>query len=342
MDINVLAKTAKQVVAPGKGIVAADESTGTCQKRFDAVGVPCTEENRRAYREVLLTAKGVEQFVSGVILYDETIRQETAEGESFVAVLEKKGILPGIKVDAGVKELALHAGEKVTEGLDGLRERLAEYATLGARFAKWRAVVTIGKGIPSAACIHANAHAMARYAALSQEAGIVPIVEPEVLMDGDHTIERCYEVTAATLKKTFEELAGQDVALEGVVLKASMVIAGKKAAQKSTTKEVAEATTRCLKENVPANLAGIVFLSGGQSDEQASENLDEMNKLGKMPWPLSFSYGRAIQNPVLKLWAANPSANVGKAQEAVLFRAKMNGLAAQGKYSSEMEKERPY
>jgi len=250
--------------------------------------------------------------------------------------------LPGIKVDGGVKELALHPGEKVTEGLDGLRERLAEYVTFGAKFAKWRAVITIGKDMPSDACIHANAHAMARYAALCQEAGIVPIVEPEVLIDGDQTLERSFEVTSATLKKTFEELAGQDVLLEGVILKASMVIAGKKAPKQSTPKEVAEMTVKCLKENVPVNLAGVVFLSGGQGDEQATENLDEMNKLGKLPWPLSFSYSRAIQNPVLKLWAANPSANVGVAQETLLFRSKMNSLAALGKYSSEMEKVRPY
>ena len=342
MHKNELAKIAKQMVAPGKGLIAADESSGTCQKRFEAVGVPCTEENRRAYREVLMTAPGLEQYVSGVILYDETIRQETSAGEAFADTLSAKGILPGIKVDGGVKELALHPGEKVTEGLDGLRERLAEYVTFGAKFAKWRAVITIGKDMPSAACIDANAHAMARYAALCQEADIVPIVEPEVLIDGDQTLERSFEVTSATLKKTFEELATQDVALEGVILKASMVIAGKKAAKQSTPKEVAEATVRCLKENVPANLAGVVFLSGGQGDEQATENLDEMNKLGKLPWPLSFSYSRAIQNPVLKLWAENPSANVPKAQETLLFRSKMNSLAATGKYSAEMEKERPY
>ena len=342
MDIDMLKKTAKQMVATGKGILAADESSSTCQKRFESVGVPCTEDNRRAYRETLLTADGLEQYISGVILYDETIRQETSEGEAFAAVLEKKGILPGIKVDAGLKGLALHAGEKVTEGLDGLRERLAEYKTLGARFAKWRAVITIGKNIPSEACIHANAHAMARYAALCQEAGIVPIVEPEVLIDGEHSIERCYEVSIATLKKTFEELAGQDVALEGVILKASMVIAGKKAAKQSSVDEVAKETIRALKETVPANLAGVVFLSGGQGDEQATEHLNAMNTMDTMPWPLSFSYARAIQNPVLKLWAKSPSGNVGVAQAALIFRSKMNSLATQGKYSSEMEKERSY
>jgi len=342
MDIELLKKTAKQMVAAGKGIIAADESSGTCQKRFDAVGVPCTEENRRAYRQTLLTAEGLEQYVSGVILYDETIRQETDDGEAFAAVLEKKGILPGIKVDAGAKDLALHPGEKVTEGLDGLRERLAEYNTLGAKFAKWRAVITTGKGMPSDACIHANAHAMARYAALCQEAGIVPIVEPEVLIDGEHSIERCFEVSVATLRKTFEELAGQNVALEGTILKASMVIAGKKAAKQSSVEEVARETIRALKETVPADLAGMVFLSGGQGDEQATEHLNAMNKAGKLPWPLSFSYARAIQNPVLKIWAESPNANVGKAQEALLFRSKMNSLATQGKYSGDMEKERPY
>jgi len=342
MDIELLKKTAKQMVATGKGILAADESSSTCQKRFESVGVPCTEENRRAYRETLLTADGLEQYISGVILYDETIRQETNEGEAFAAVLEKKGILPGIKVDAGLKDLALHAGEKVTEGLDGLRERLAEYKTLGARFAKWRAVITIGKDIPSEACIDANAHAMARYAALCQEAGIVPMVEPEILIDGDHSIERCYEVSTATLKKTFEELAGQNVAVEGVILKTSMIITGKKAAQQAGMEEVAKETVRAFEETLPASLAGVAFLSGGQTDEQATEHLNAMNKGGKLPWPLSFSYGRALQNPVLKIWAESPNANIAKAQEALLFRSKMNSLATQGKYSPDMEKERPY
>ncbi len=342
MNIELLKTTAGKMVATGKGIIAADESSATCEKRFSAVGVPCTEDNRRAYRETIITAQGLEEFISGIILYDETIRQETADGEAFAAVLEKKGILPGIKVDAGVKELALHAGEKVTEGLDGLRERLAEYVTLGAKFAKWRAVITIGQGIPSDACIRANAHAMARYAALCQEAGIVPMVEPEVVIDGDHSIEQCYDASVRTLKAMFEELAVQGVALEGTILKASMVIAGKKAAKQSTVDEVAKETVRALKETVPQNLAGVVFLSGGQGDEQATAHLDAMNKIGKHPWPLSFSYARAIQNPVLKLWAENPSANVPKAQETLLFRAKMNSLATLGKYSSEMETTRPY
>ena len=342
MDIELLKKTAKQMVATGKGILAADESSSTCQKRFESVGVPCTEENRRAYRETLLTAEGLEQYISGVILYDETIRQETDDGEAFAAVLEKKGILPGIKVDAGLKGLALHDGEKVTEGLDGLRERLAEYKTLGARFAKWRAVITIGKDIPSEACINANAHAMARYAALCQEAGIVPMVEPEILIDGDHSIGRCYEVSVATLKKTFEELAGQNVAVEGVILKTSMIITGKKAAQQAGMEEVAKETVRAFEETLPASLAGVAFLSGGQTDEQATEHLNAMNKGGKLPWPLSFSYGRALQNPVLKIWAESPNANIARAQEALLFRSKMNSLATQGKYSPDMEKERPY
>lgn len=342
MNADILKKTAKQMVAPGKGLVAADESAPTCKKRFEAVGVPCTEDNRRAYRETIITTAGLEQYVSGIILYDETIRQSTSDGEPFPITLANKGILPGIKVDAGAKDLALHPGEKITEGLDGLRERLAEYSTLGAKFAKWRAVITIGKDIPSNACIHANAHAMARYAALCQEAGIVPIVEPEVLIEGDHSIERCYDASVATLKKTFEELAEQGVMLEGTILKASMVIAGKKAARQSTFEEVAKETLRVLKETVPSNLAGIVFLSGGQGDEQATEHLNAMNKIGTSQWPLSFSYARAIQNPVLKLWAENPSANVPKAQATLLFRSRMNGLATQGKYSSEMEKERPY
>src|SRR3990167_2701877 len=257
MDIHTLKQTAKQMVEGGKGIIAADESSGTCKKRFDAVGVECTEENRRLYRQILFTTPDLEQYVSGVILYDETIRQKSDDGTPLAEVLAKKGILPGIKVDAGAKDLALHPDEKVTEGLDGLRERLAEYKTLGAKFAKWRAVITIGASIPSEACIHANAHALARYAALCQEADIVPVVEPEVLIDGDHSIERCYEVSIATLKKTFEELEGQDVAMEGTILKASMVISGKKAAKQSNVEEVAEATLRVLNATVPKNLAGV-------------------------------------------------------------------------------------
>lgn len=330
------------MVALGKGIVAADESAGTCQKRFDAVGVECTEENRRLYRQTIFTAPDLEEYISGVILYDETIRQKADDGTPFAELLSKKGILPGIKVDAGAKELALHPGEKVTEGLDGLRERLAEYSKLGAKFAKWRAVITIGSDIPSEACIFANAHALARYAALCQEADIVPIIEPEVLIDGDHALERCYEVSETALEEVFEELDHQGVALEGTILKASMVIAGKKAPKQSSVEEVAENTLRVLKATVPANLAGVVFLSGGQGDEQATAHLNAMNKIGTHPWPLSFSYARAIQNPVLKKWAENPATNVAAAQEILLFRSKMNSLATQGKYSDEMEIKRPY
>ncbi len=342
MNADILKKTAKQMIAQGKGLIAADESSGTCQKRFDAVGVPCTEENRRAYRDLIITAPGIEQYVSGVILHDETIRQTSFSGTPFAEVLPKRGILPGIKVDKGPVDLGLHPGEKVTEGLDGLRDRLAEYAKLGARFAKWRAVITIGPDIPSSACIRANAHAMARYAALCQESDIVPIVEPEGLIDGDHTIERSYEVTVAALAKTFKELAEQDVMPEGVILKASMVIAGKKAPKQSTPQEVAEMTVRALKESVPANIGGIVFLSGGQGDEQATENLNAMNKIGGTPWALSFSYSRAIQNPVLKIWSQDIKRNVARAQSALAFRSKMNSLAAQGTYASEMEKDHGY
>lgn len=291
---------------------------------------------------MIFETPGLEQFISGVILYDETIRQKGSNGVPVPEILSKKGILPGIKVDAGAKDLALHPGEKVTEGLDGLRERLAEYKALGATFAKWRAVITIGDGIPSEACIFANAHALARYAALCQEADIVPIIEPEVLIDGDHTIEQCYEVTETTLEEVFEELAHQGVEPEGTILKASMVIAGKYASKQSSVEEVANATLRVLNATVSKNLAGIVFLSGGQGDEQATAHLDAMNKKGPHPWPLSFSYSRAIQNPVLKKWAENPSANVRAAQDILLFRSRMNSLATRGKYSDEMEKERPY
>jgi fructose-bisphosphate aldolase class I len=344
MNADILKKTARAMVAPGKGLIAADESSGTCQKRFDAVGIPCTEESRRAYREIIIGAPGLEEYVSGIILYDETLRQKDSNGTPFPEVLARRGILPGIKVDAGAKDLALHPGEKVTEGLDGLRERLAEYRKFGAVFAKWRAVIAIGESasgrIPSDACIHANAHALARYAALCQEADIVPIVEPEVLIDGSHSIQTCYETTERMLAKMFEELAGQNVLVEGVILKASMVIAGKESGRVSAPQEVAEYTLRCLTSTVPNALPGVVFLSGGQGDEQATENLNAMNQ-SKNPWPLTFSYSRAIQNPVLKQWAANP-ADIGKAREILLFRSKMNSLASIGKYSAEMEKERPY
>lgn len=342
MNKDILSKTAVAMVAPGKGILAIDESHSTCKKRFDAYGMECTEENRRAYREVLITAPGAEEFLSGVILFDETLRQKTQGGVAFPEVLKKKGMIPGIKVDKGAFDLAGSPGEKITEGLDGLRERLTEYKSLGAQFAKWRAVITIGPGIPSMACIEGNAHALARYAALCQEQDIVPMVEPEILMDGNHTIEKCYEVTALTLKTLFAQLAQQSVLPEGTILKVSMVLSGKDCPAQAGLDQVAEQTIRCLKENVPASLAGIVFLSGGQSDEKATAHLDAMNKMaaamkGGLPWPLSFSYGRAIQSAALQIWAKDRMA-VDRAQQAVVMRSKMNSLASQGKYEPALEK----
>ena len=331
-----LRDTAQAMVASGKGLLAADESNATAQKRLTAVGLEHTEEVRRSYRQLLLTTPGVEQYLSGVILYDETIRQKDDGGRPFPDVLKAEGIIPGIKVDMGAKDLALHEGEKVTEGLDGLRERFAEYAGMGAGFAKWRAVITIiGDQAPTEACITANAHAMARYAALAQEAGIVPIVEPEVLLDGDHSIERCYEVTAATLKALFAELKTQGVLLEGAILKASMVLSGKDAADRAGVQTVAEQTVKCLKENVPAELAGVVFLSGGQSEVEATAHLDAMNRIGSVPWPLTFSYSRAIQNPVLKLWAEKKT---DEAVSAYLKRCEANSLASRGQWSEAFEK----
>lgn len=328
------------MVAPGKGILAIDESHSTCKKRFDAYGIECSEENRRAYREILITSPGAEQFLSGMILFDETLRQKTHGGVPFSEILKKKGMIPGIKVDKGAFDLALHPGEKITEGLDGLRERLAEYKSLGAQFAKWRAVITIGPGIPSMACIEGNMHALARYGALCQEQDIVPMVEPEILMDGNHTIEKCYEVTALTLKTLFEQLAQQGVLPEGTILKVSMVLSGKDCPTQAGAEEVARETIRCLKENVPANLTGIVFLSGGQSDEKATIHLDAMNKIGagSLSWPLSFSYGRAIQSAALQIWAKDHTA-VDYAQKAVVMRSKLNALAAQGKYEPALESE---
>jgi len=338
----MLNKIAKAMVAKGKGILAIDESSGTCKKRFDALNVECTEENRRKYRQLLVSAPDIENYISGMILYDETLRQKDDNGVMFAEVLKKKGILPGIKVDMGPKPLALHEGEVVTEGLDGLRERLAEYASLGAQFAKWRAVITIGPNMPSQACVVANGHALARYAALVQEAGMVPMVEPEILMEpGDHSLEQCYEVTAKTLQTLFAQMAEQGVVTEGAILKVSMVIPGKSASQQASADQVAEQTVKCLKENVPANLPGVVFLSGGQSDENSTIHLDKMNKIGGMPWPLSFSYGRGIQAPALKIWAANMN-DVAKAQAALVFRAKMNSLASLGQYSVDLEKDKPY
>lgn len=335
-----LKATAQAMLATGKGLLAADESNATAAKRFDSVGIPDTEENRRTWRQLLLTADGNEEFLSGVILYDETIRQKDDNGVAFPEVLKQRGIIPGIKVDTGAKDLALHAGEKVTEGLDGLRERFAEYAGMGAGFAKWRAVITIDSDtLPSVACYKANAHGLARYAALAQEAGIVPVVEPEVLLDGNHSIERCYEVTGQTLDTLFAALKNQDVLMEGLILKASMVLSGKDAPDRADIQTVAEQTVKCLKEHVPADIAGVVFLSGGQSEEEATAHLDAMNRLGGLPWPLTFSYSRAIQNPVLKLWAAGDK---DKARAAYLFRCKANSLAAQGQWTEDFEKDRPY
>ncbi len=335
-----LISTAAAIVATGKGLLAADESSPTIAKRFESVGLENSVENRRIYRQLLITASGVEKFVSGIILYDETLRQATDDGQTFVDILKQRGIIPGIKVDEGAKDLALHPGEKVTEGLDGLRERFEEYATLGAGFAKWRAVITIdGDQIPSDACIQANAHALVRYAALAQEAGIVPVIEPEVLLDGNHAIDRCYEVTARTLDAVFAQIKKQNVLLEGLILKTSMVLSGNNAADRADVNMVAQQTVKCLKEHVPDELAGVVFLSGGQSEEEATAHLDAMNKIGGLPWPLSFSYSRAIQNPVLKLWSQ------GKKDEALtayLHRAEANSLAAQGKWSAEFESAKTY
>jgi fructose-bisphosphate aldolase class I len=333
-------KTALAMVAKGKGILAADESTGTIEKRFKAIGVESTEPNRRAYRDMLFTAKGIEHHVSGVILYDETIRQQSHDDVPFAKLLASKGILPGIKVDAGAKDLALCPGEKVTEGLDGLTKRCAEYVKMGAKFAKWRAVITIGRDIPSTTCIAANAHALARYAAICQATGLVPIVEPEVLMDGDHTVERCEEVTEWTLNAVYEALYINRVTLEETVLKPSMVISGKDCPKQAGVAEVAERTVKILKRCVPAAVAGIAFLSGGQSDEVATEHLNAMNKAyaGELPWNLTFSYGRALQHPSLTAWRG-AAANVAAAQAALLHRAQMNGLATRGQYKRELERQ---
>ncbi|MBL0164708.1 MAG: fructose-bisphosphate aldolase class I [Xanthomonadales bacterium] len=332
MSIEQLESIAQAMVAPGKGIIAIDESNNTIKKRFDTVGVPNTEENRRAYREMLLTTPGLNQHISGAILYDETIRQSTKAGVPFTKLMLDAGILPGIKVDKGPFPLAGFPGELVTEGLDGLRERLNEYAKLGAKFAKWRAVITISGDSPSGTCIEANCHALARYAALCQEAGIVPMVEPEVLMDGSHDIDECYEVTEATLRSLFASMYEQNVFLEGTILKASMVLAGKDCEEQSDIDDVADATIRCLKASVPASLPGIVFLSGGQSDELATAHLNAMNQQGPHPWPLSFSYGRAMQQAALKLWGKDMAANFAAAQSTVAQRAKENGMAALGQW----------
>jgi fructose-bisphosphate aldolase, class I len=338
MAAGNLAATARALVAEGKGILAADESTGTIKKRLDSIGVESTDETRRAYRDLLFTTEGAAEHISGVILYDETIRQSSADGTPFPKLLEGQGIIPGIKVDTGAKALAGSQEEKVTEGLDGLRERLEEYRELGARFTKWRAVITIGDGIPTPYCIHVNAHALGRFAALSQEVGLVPIVEPEVLMDGTHTIDRSYQVTYDTLNTVFHELYLQRVELEGMLLKPNMVLAGYDSAEEAGVEEVAERTIRCLRETVPAAVPGMVFLSGGQSDELATAHLNAMNRTGPHPWQLSFSYGRALQAPPLKAWGGSEE-NVAAAQEAYLHRARMNGLARAGDYTEERERE---
>jgi fructose-bisphosphate aldolase class I len=335
--LEQLVETAQALVAPGKGILAIDESTGTIKKRFDGVGVDNTEANRLDYRSMMLSTPDLGQFISGAILFDETIRQKMPDGTSLVQAMEKAGILPGIKVDAGAKDMAGFAGEKVTEGLDGLRERLAEYAKLGAKFCKWRAVITVGDEIPSRACIDANAHALARYAALCQEAGLVPIVEPEVLMDGSHDLDTSFDVTEATLKALFNELYEQNVMLEGTILKASMVISGSDADDRASVEEVAEATVDCLLNAVPAATAGIVFLSGGQGDVEATAHLDAMNKIGDMPWPLSFSYGRALQAECLQTWASDPKGNREQAQQVLLHRARMNSAATLGEWDEDEE-----
>jgi len=337
MSSMEIVAVANAMVAEGKGILAIDESTGTCQKRFDSIGVECTEQSRRDYRGMLLSTPGLGDHISGAILYDETLRQSSPDGTSFVELMTQAGILPGIKVDTGAHPLAGHPGEKVSEGLDGLRARLDEYRSIGARFAKWRAVITIGENIPTSACIEANTHALARYAALCQEAGIVPIVEPEVLMDGTHSLDECYEVSEAALRSLFNQLYDQNVLLEGAILKPSMVISGAGAEQRAGIQEVADATAQCLLNSVPAALAGVVFLSGGQSDEEATAHLDAMNRSDGFPWPLSFSFGRALQSPSLKVWGENPEANVSAAQDKLAHRAKMNGLAATGSYESALE-----
>jgi fructose-bisphosphate aldolase class I len=337
MSENGLAATAQAMVAPGKGVLAADESVATISKRFAALGIESTFETRRAYRDLLLTTPDLATYVSGVILYDETIRQGLTDGTPFGDVLHKAGIFPGIKVDTGAKPHAGAPGETITEGLDGLRERIAEYVDMGARFAKWRAVITInGDALPTRNAISTNAHALARYAALCQEGGLVPIVEPEVLMDGDHSIERSYDVTSETLRTVFNELADQGVKFEEMILKPSMVIAGKKASRQAGVQEVAEQTLRCLLNTVPAAVPGIAFLSGGQTADVATAHLNAMSKMGPLPWELSFSYGRALQDPALATWKGQ-DANVEAAQKALYHRVRLNGIARSGEYTPEME-----
>jgi fructose-bisphosphate aldolase class I len=338
MNLGELNKVAEAMVAPGRGILAADESTGTIKKRFDTLGVESSEANRRDYREMLFRTKdAMSKYISGVILYDETIRQKAKDGTPLVQIITQAGSLPGIKVDKGVKPLPNCPGEVITEGLDGLGERLAEYRGLGAKFAKWRAVIDVGAGIPSYNCLMTNAHALARYAALCQSEDIVPIVEPEVLMDGDHDIERCAAITEWALKTVFEQLYYQRVALEGMVLKPNMVVPGKKSGKKASVEEVAEKTVRVLKACVPASVPGIAFLSGGQSDEEATAHLDAINRMGDLPWNVTFSYGRALQAAPQKTWSGK-SENVAAAQRAFNHRAAMNGLAAQGEWKADLER----
>ena len=337
-----LRATAKALVAPAKGILAADESFPTIEKRFKTIDIENSEENRRGYRDMLFNTPGLEEYISGVILFDETLRQGTTDGTSFSELLSSKGVIPGIKVDKGAKDMALFPGEKITEGLDGLRERCNEYVGMGARFTKWRAVITIGEGgggsgrIPTDFCLHANGHALARYAALSQEAGMVPIVEPEVLMDGTHSIDECLEVTRRTLKALFMQLEMHNVDLEGTLLKTNMVVSGKDSSTQASHTDVAQRTVEVLKDTVPDAVPGVVFLSGGMSDEDSTARLNEMNKLGAHPWELSFSYGRALQAPAIKAWKGEAS-NVEAGQKALYHRAKMNGLARSGDYSEDME-----
>jgi fructose-bisphosphate aldolase, class I len=339
MDKQLLSKTAAAMVAKGKGILAADESSGTCEKRFKSVNVECTEENRRAYRNLLFSTPGIEQFLSGVILFDETARQKANDGTPIPEYLAKKGIVPGIKVDKGTVQLPLALqGELVTEGLDGLSKRLDEYFRMGCRFAKWRAVITIGENMPSQACIRANAEVLARYAAACQAASIVPMIEPEVLLDGNHTVERSEEVHEETLRQTYASLAKYNVSVEHLILKTSMVVSGKDNPRQAGVEEVAERTVRVLKRTVPAAQPGIVFLSGGQSDEAATAHLNAMAAMASLPWPLTFSYSRALQNPALKTWKGQ-AGNVAAAQKAFYHRAHMNGLAAQGKWRAELEKQ---
>jgi fructose-bisphosphate aldolase class I len=337
MNLSDLNKVATAMVTPGKGLLAADESTGTIKKRFDAIKVESTEESRRDYREMLFRSKEGMQHISGVILYDETIWQNAADGTPLIKLIEQAGSIPGIKVDEGTQALPACPGETITVGLDKLAERLKKYYERGARFAKWRAVIDIGQHIPTMTAIHVNAHALARYAALCQQAQIVPIVEPEVLMDGDHDIDRCYEVTQRVLNKTFQELRVQRVALEGMILKPNMAIAGKKSPESSPVEEVAEKTIRLLKSCVPAAVPGIAFLSGGQSDEEATAHLNAMNRIGGLPWRLTFSYGRALQAAPQKAWSGK-SENVAAGQRAFTHRARMNALAAEGKWETGLEK----